>query len=134
MRVNIHLSFCGQCREAFEFYENLLGGSIGLMLAYGDSPAADSVPAELRGNIVHANLVINEMEIAGADVPPDRYERPSGFNLLLEMDDQSEAKRVFKTLAEGGSILIPIGKTFWSSCYGMLVDRFGTPWEINCVD
>ena len=101
MRVNIHLSFCGQCREAFEFYENLLGGSIGLMLAYGDSPAADSVPAELRGNIVHANLVINEMEIAGADVPPDRYERPSGFNLLLEMDDQSEAKRVFKTLAEG---------------------------------
>ena len=133
MRVNIHLLFCGQCQKAFEFYKDLLGGSITLMLTYGDSPAAEKAPGEWHSKIVHANLVVNDMVLAGADILPEQYERPQGYYVLLEIEEPSEAERIFKALSEGGSVQMPIQKTFWSVRFGVLVDRFVTPWEINCV-
>ena len=134
MRANIHLSFDGRCQEAFEFYKDLLGASITLMLSYGDSPLSENTPEEWRNKIIHANLTLDNSEISGTDVQPHQYQKPQGFSMLLEVNNQAETERVFEALAEGGSIEFPLQKTFWSEAYGRLTDRYGIPWEINCAE
>ncbi|MFP6596972.1 MAG: VOC family protein [Candidatus Hydrogenedentota bacterium] len=133
MRVNIHLTFRGQCREALEFYEDLLGGSDASMLTYADSPMAADVPSDWQNKIVHGSLSVEGMTLAGADILPEQYVPPKGFFVLLEVEDPSEAERLFMELSEGGSVEMPVQQTFWSIRFGMLIDRFGIPWEINCV-
>ena len=133
MKVNpqISLAFDGQCEAAFGFYERCLDGAIQLMLSWGDSPMAADAPPDWGAKIVHASIRIGDAEIAGSDVPPGRYERPRGFEILLNMDDPSDAERVFRLLAEGGVVGMPLQETFWASRFGMLVDRFGIPWSVN---
>jgi PhnB protein len=126
MKVNTHLTFNGNCREAFELYESLLGGSL-TMTTFGESPAANHVPQEWKSRIVHATL-------AGADVPPDDYKKPEGFYLLVEPEDPSKAEILFTALSVGGKVVIPLQEMFWSVCYGSVVDKFGTPWEISCAE
>jgi PhnB protein len=118
MHVAPHLVFRGECREAFEFYARALGAAVVTML--GDP-----------GAIVHATLRIGVHEIAGADVPADKYEKPSGMFVLLSVDTLEEGERIFRALSEGGDIRMPMQKTFWSPGFGVVVDRFGTPWEIS---
>jgi PhnB protein len=132
MEVEVHLTFCGQCEEAFRFYERTLGAKIGLMLSYGNSPAADGVAAEWRDKIVHANLTLGDIVLAGADVRPEDYEKPGGFCLLLGVESPAQAEQVFRALAEDGVVRMPLQKTFWSPAFGVVVDRFGTPWEVSC--
>ena len=68
----------------------------------------------------------------GSDVPPDRYEEPKGFSVSLQINDPAEAERLFHALAENGKVEMPIQQTFWAARFGMLVDRFGIPWMVNC--
>ena len=68
----------------------------------------------------------------GADVAPERYEAPSGFSLSIQLDQPAEAERIFSQLARDGRIVMPLEKTFWAERFGMVVDRFGIPWLINC--
>lgn len=131
MRLGPHLAFDGTCREAFGFYERVLGGSIVTMLAYGESPMAADVPPHCRDWIVHATLTLGEAVLSGADMRPGEYEPPRGFQLLLQPGDAAESRRLFALLAEGGEVVVPLQETFWSPCYGALVDRFGVPWEIS---
>lgn len=132
MQLTPHLSFNGQCEAAFKFYERCLGGKM-FMLAYGNSPLAKEVSPEWRGKIVHASLSVSNGELAGADVPqPEHYQRPQGFNVLLSVDDPVDAERIFHALVENGDVRMPMQKTFWSPCFGVLVDQFGIPWEISC--
>jgi PhnB protein len=130
MRISIHLCFDGQCEAAFAFYQKLLGGEITTMLKYGDSPIADTVDPRWRDRILHATLRLDDQELLGADVRPEDYGRPRGFYALLSLPGLAEAKRVFDALAEGGSVHMPLQKTFWSEGFGVLTDRFGVPWEI----
>jgi PhnB protein len=131
MQADIHLTFDGRCEEAFRFYEQTLGGKIGLMLTYGSSPAGEGVPPEWRGKIVHGSVTVGRTVLAGADMLPEQYEAPRGFYVLLSVDTPAEAERVFGALAERGTVRMPLQKTFWSPSFGVLVDRFGTPWEIS---
>jgi PhnB protein len=131
MAVSPHLMFCGQCEEAFRFYKELLGGQI-TMLSYGKSPMAEQVPLEWRDKIVHATFTLGDSELAGADVLPEQYERPQGFYVLLGIDGAADAERIFRALAENGVVRMPIQQTFWSVRFGVLIDRFGIPWEVNC--
>ncbi len=131
MRLSCHLVFAGQCESAFRFYERTLGGKIDMILAYGASPLAEQVSRERRDQIVHASLTIGDLVLAGADVAPEEYEQPQGFYLLLTVDDRAEAERIFHALAQDGAVRVPIQKTFWSPAFGVLVDQFGTPWEIS---
>lgn len=131
MKTNLHLSFNGQCQEAFEFYKEKLGGSISLMLSYGNTPMSNDVSDSWKEKISHATLHMNNIELSGTDLQASQYKAPQGFSILLEIETQLEAKRIFKALAEGGIIKFPLQKTFWSSSYGLLVDQFGIPWEIN---
>ena len=130
MDLGTHLIFSGQCREAFEFYARTLGGTIEGMFAYGETPAAAEMPADWSAKIVHATLSIGGRKLMGADVLPKDYDRPQGFYVLLN-EEPAKAKAIFEAIAEGGTVKMPLQKTFWSPAFGVVVDRFGIPWEIN---
>ncbi|MDB4969546.1 MAG: hypothetical protein JWN44_5235 [Myxococcales bacterium] len=132
MQLSLHLTFAGQCEAAFEFYQRTLGGADLLLFRYADSPMAEKVPPAWREKIVHANLTVGDRVLMGADVLPDTHERPQGFFAFLTCRDAAEAERVFGALADGGTIQMAPQKTFWSPCFGVLVDRFSIPWEITC--
>jgi len=93
MKLNPHLSFGGQCEDAFQFYERCFGGKILTMLTYGNSPMAEQVPPEWRGKIVHATLTVGDSVLMGADVLPEQYEKPTGFQLLIGTADPVDAER-----------------------------------------
>ena len=128
----IHLSFNGQCEAAFKHYERSLGGTIESLFRYGGSPAAAEAPPGWDAKIMHAAISIGGTLIMGSDVSPDRYERPQGFQVLLQLHDAAEAERVFAALAENGTVDMPLQKTFWAERFGVVRDQFGIPWSINC--
>ncbi|HKY61176.1 MAG TPA: VOC family protein [Gemmatimonadota bacterium] len=133
MKVNPYLNFDGQCAEAFRFYEKVLGGKIEAMITHGDSPIAGEVPSELHDLVMHARLVVDGQAIMGSDSPPDRFQKPQGLFVSLDVEKSADAKRIFNALADGGSVIMPFEKTFWAAGgFGMAVDRFGTPWMVNC--
>lgn len=132
MRLHAHISFGGECEAAFKFYERCLGGKIVTMLTWGDSPMAKEVRPDWHKKICHASLTIGTHVLAGADVLPEQYELPKGFQILLGIDDPADAERIFQALADNGTVTMPLQKTFWAARYGVLVDQFGVPWEINC--
>ena len=132
MQLNPYLYFNGQCEAAFEFYERCLDGRIGEIFRYAGSPMADQAPAGRHDKVMHGSLTIGDQILMGADVGPDQYEEPKGFSLSLQIKSIADAERTFHQLAEGGRIVLPLEKTFWAARFGMLVDRFGVPWMINC--
>ena len=132
MKLNPHLTFGGQCQSAFKFYERCIGGRIVTMLTWGDSPMAKQAPSQWRDKILHATLTVGDSVLTGADVVPEEYQQPKGFFVQLGLDDPGDAERIFAALAEEGTVQMPIQKTFWAIRYGVLVDQFGIPWEINC--
>lgn len=132
MQLNSYLNFKGECETAFKFYEKCLGGKIVAMMTHGESPMAGGVPPDWANKIMHARLVIGDAALMGSDAPPDRYQAPQGFYVSINVATPEDAERVFKALAEKGNVQLPIQKTFWSARFGMLVDRFGIPWMVNC--
>ena len=132
MELSIQLTFKGQCEAAFKFYERCVGGKITFTLTWGNSPIANQAPPEWSDKILHATLTVGDSVLMGCDVPPGQYEQPKGFSVLLSVDDPVDAERIFHALAENGTVQLPIQKTFWAVLFGMLVDQFGTPWEIHC--
>jgi PhnB protein len=131
MRCNPHLTFDGQCEEAFRFYEHCLAAKVLLMMTYGDSPLRGQTPPEWAKRILHASLELGDLVLTGGDAAPQSYVRPQGFCVLLQLDSASDADRIFEALRDGGTVQMPIQKTFWAERFGMLVDRFGTPWMLN---
>jgi PhnB protein len=126
-----HLCFDGQCEAAFRFYQRLLGGKITNMLTYGDSPMCERVAPQWRNRIVHASLTWDDHQLLGADVFQDDYKPPQGFFVTIGISETAKARQLFEALAEGGAILMPFQQTFWTGGFGVVVDRFGTPWEVN---
>jgi PhnB protein len=132
MQLNPYLSFNGRCEEAFKFYQQILGGNIQTMMTWGESPMADQVPSEWRDKIIHTSLIAGESALLGADAPPDYYQKPGGFSVTIQIDDTADAERIFNSLAEDGTVKMPLQQTFWAERFGMLIDRFGIPWMVNC--
>jgi PhnB protein len=131
-QLNAYLTFKGECETAFKFYEKCLGGKIEGMMTFGKSPMSQQAPADWGNKIVHARMTIGNTVLMGSDGTPDRYEEPKGFSLSLGTKDPAEAERMFNELAAGGKVQMPLQQTFWAVKFGMLVDRFGIPWMINC--
>lgn len=132
MKWNPFLTFNGQCEAAFRFYEECLGGKIGMLLTWGNSPMADQAPPDWTDKICHATLTVGDNVLSGADAPPAQYEAPKGFLIQLNLDDSAEAERIFEALAKKGTVQIPLQQTFWAARYGHVLDGFGVPWAINC--
>jgi PhnB protein len=132
MQLNPYLFFDGQCEAAFKFYEQCLGGKIVAMFSHAGTPAEEQVPANWRDKIMHARMLVGDEALMGSDAPPEHYEQTKGFSVSLSIDDPAQAERVFNALAEKGTVKMPFQRTFWAVGFGMLVDRFGIPWMINC--
>jgi len=132
MQSNPYLNFNGQCDAAFKFYEKCLGGKIAFKMTYGESPAAKETPASMQSQVMHARLLVGTSVIMGSDCPPERYQKPQGFTIALNVEKPEEAERIFTAMSEKGQVMMPIEETFWALRFGMLVDQFGIPWMINC--
>lgn len=132
MQIVAYLNFKGDCEAAFKQYEKILGGQIEAMLPYAGTPVAEFVDAGWRDKIMHARMKVGDNLLMATDAPPDRYQAPQGISISLQFNDVTETERVFKALAEGGQITMPLDQPFWSRRFGALVDRFGIPWMLNC--
>jgi len=132
MRLNPHLQFDGQCEAAFKLYEQCLGGTIVIMMTYGESPVGEQMQTEWRKRILHTTLSVGNYLLQGADVPQGSYQRPQGFSVMLNVEDAAEAERIFNSLLQNGAVQMPLQETFWAMRFGILIDQFGTPWTVNC--
>jgi|SRR5688572_8775908 PhnB protein len=132
MQLSSYLSFNGQCEAAFTFYAKCLDGELGPVFRYAGSPMAQDVPADWQDKIMHGSVKIGDQVLMGADILSHQYEAPKGFSISIQIKGATHAERIFRALAEGGKIVLPLEKTFWAERFGMVVDRFGIPWQINC--
>jgi PhnB protein len=133
MKISIHLSFNGNCEEAFAMYARLLDGQVVYSLRYRDSPASAQVPPDWQDKLFHSTLTIGDVTLLGGDLV-DFHNAPQGFALVLNPASRDEAEVLFDALAERGEVAMPLQATSWASAFGVLTDRFGVPWEINCEE
>ena len=127
-----YLNFDGRTKEAFEFYAKVFDGTVSSMMPFAGSPMAGEVPPEWGNRIMHASMDVGGSLLMASDSPPGQHEKPAGLWVSIHLRDVSRAERIFRALADGGSITMPLEKTFWAERFGMCTDRFGTPWMINC--
>ncbi len=132
MEMHAYLNFKGECETAFQFYEKTLGGKIEAIFRFGGTPMVDQAPPGWADKVMHASMTVGGQVLMGSDAPPGQYEAPKGTSLSLNTADVAEAERVFGQLSEGGTVTLPLQETFWAARFGMLTDKFGVPWMINC--
>lgn len=132
MKLTVYLNYPGTCKEAFKFYQSILGGEITAEMRYEGSPMESDVAPEWRGKIMHACLHVGGMDLMASDGPPEWFVTPQGYHISIQLDDPAETERVFSALSEGGQVTMPLEQTFWAKRFGMLTDRFGIGWMVNC--
>jgi PhnB protein len=132
MKIDPYLNFNGTCREAFTFYAELFGGQIDTLMTYGESPMAGEMP-EMHERVMHVSLPLGQTTLMGSDAPPQYFQPAQGIWVSLHVEDEAEAERLFGALREGGAVTMALEQTFWAKRFGMVTDRFGTPWMINCA-
>ena len=130
-QLNAYLFFDGTCADAMRFYERTLGGKLDL-ITHAQSPMAGETPPGSADRIMHARLTIDGGTLMASDsMAGQPYGGMHGFSLALEYPTAADARRIFDALVQGGQVTMPMQKTFWAEAFGMLVDRFGTPWMVN---
>lgn len=134
-QLSAYLSFDGNCAEAMQFYERVLGGRLEALIRYADAPPDAAMPplsAEDAGRIMHARLGLDQQTLLGSDATAAHpYPGKQGVALALAYPTVPDAQRVFDQLADGGNITLPLQKTFWAEAYGALIDRYGTRWMVS---
>ena len=131
--VQPYLFFGGRCEEALEFYRTALGEQVDFLMRYQESPEpmpAGMVPPGFENKIMHTSFRIGSTTIMAADGCQED-KGFAGFSLSLSVPTEAEAQRAFAALADGGQVRMPLAKTFWSPCFGMVADRFGLLWMIS---
>jgi PhnB protein len=133
MLVKSYLFFDGRCEEALEFYRNTLGAEVKLLMRYKDSPEPHPpgmVPPGFDNKVMHATFRVGDSDVMAAD---DCQGHPTfqGFSLSLTVPSEAQADRLFRALAAGGQVKMPLTKTFFSPKFGMLTDRFGVGWMVH---
>lgn len=128
-----YLGFNGTCAEAMRFYERVLSGKLEIMMSGAESPMAEHIPKESAHRIMHARLALKDGGYLYAGDCPDQmpYDGIKGVSITLNYDTTAEAQKVFNALADGGKVTMPMQPAFWAKTWGMLVDKFGTPWIVN---
>lgn len=129
MKLFTQLNFGGNCEEAFHFYEKHLGGTITMMMKASGLPGGANSPLSSDA-VIHARMDLAGVELIANDVPKDIFQPVRSSYLYFSVDSASEADRVYKILAEGGTIGMPIAETFFATRFGQLRDRFGALWTI----
>lgn len=134
--IKPYLFFSGRCEEALAFYGAALGAEVSIMMRYSDSPEAITpgmLAPGFENKVMHATFTIGDNTLMASDGCDDKSSF-SGFKLALYFPTQAETERAFNLLAEGGSVQMPLSKTFWSPSFGMLTDRFGLEWMVSVED
>ncbi len=131
-----YLFFSGRCEEALEFYRQAIGAETEMLMRFKDSPdptPPGMLPPGFEDKVMHASVRIGDAQMMASD-GCDEASRFSGFNLSLALPSEPEAHRAFDALGAGGQVQMPLCKTFWSSCFGMLTDRFGVSWMVSVTE
>jgi PhnB protein len=132
MQVQSYLNFEGRAEEALEFYKKAVGARPGMIMRMKDSPEPHpgGMKAGTENKIMHSDFTIGDSTLMATDGFCSGKAEFKGVTLSLQAANEAEARRLFSALAEGGNITMPIGKTFFSPCFGMLHDRFGVSWMV----
>jgi len=131
MQLQPYLHFNGRCDEAIQFYKKALGAEVNMLMRFKDCPDKNApIKPEVFDKVMHANLNIGGNTLLISDGQCQGTARFDGFSLTLNVKNDSDAKRLFDALQDGGKIVMPLGKTFFSSSFGMVNDRFGVSWMV----
>jgi PhnB protein len=133
MLVEPYLNFDGRCEEALDFYRSALGAEVTMLMRYNDSPepcAPGMVPPGAENKVMHASFRIGESTLMASDCHCQGKTSFEGFSLSITAPTASVADRLFGELAHSGQIKMPLGKTFFSERFGVVVDKFGVSWMI----
>ncbi len=132
-QLDAYLFFDGNCAEAMRFYERTLGGKLEMMMKLSEAPPGAGCPSGTKPDaIMHACVEVQGRRLMASDWMGDQpYKGMNGFSLSLVYPTVAEARRIFDALAKNGRVNMPMEKTFWVEAFGMLTDRFGTPWMIS---
>ncbi len=130
MKLLTYLNYGGNCRQAFEFYVEHLGGEVTMLMTHGEGPDMTNVPPEWKDAVLHARIELGGTSLLGADIPPERFKPMRSAYLTLILDSDEEAERIYALLTDGGEIFMPMEETFFASRFAMLRDRFGTSWML----
>jgi PhnB protein len=132
MEIQPYLFFDGRCEEAFAFYRKTLGAEVTMLMRWKDHPEPDPSmsPPNAADKVMHASLRIGDTTVLASDGRCLGQPKFQGFSLSLTAPDDGAAKRLFGALADGGQVQMPLAKTFFSSNFGMVADRFGVSWMV----
>jgi PhnB protein len=134
-KIEPYLFFNGRCEEALNFYKTAVGAEIGMTMRFSESPEAQPpgmIPPDWGSKLMHADFTIGESRLMASDGCPGDSSF-GGFSLSFVVKTEADAHRVFNALSAGGEVVMPLTKTFWSPCFGMLKDKFGLSWMIHMV-
>jgi PhnB protein len=136
MKIHPYLNFESETEKAFRFYEKVLGGKLTEIHRFGSMPMSNvEMTEEQKNRVMHVGLALPDGQmLMGSDriegMGPPRQEGNT-YSISLHPDSKPEADRIFKALAEGGTVVMPIADQFWGDYYGNLTDRYGVNWMIN---
>jgi PhnB protein len=133
MLIQPYLNFGGRCQEAVDFYRDVLGAEVQMLMRFGESPEQPPpgmVPEGWGDKIMHVCLKVGDTLVMASDGCGTAASNFQGFSLALSVPNEAEADRRFAALSEGGQVTMPLNKTFFSPRFGMLVDRFGVSWSV----
>ncbi len=136
--INPYLTFKGNCEEAFEFYKSVFKVEVAMIDRFENMPENPEfpIPEAAKKKIMHVSLPIGEGSVLmGSDTMPgmeDKTHIGNNISVSVNPDSVEETKRIFEALSEGGTITMPLEKTFWNAYFGMLIDQFGINWMVNC--
>jgi len=133
MRTVPYLLFNGNCEEAMGFYAKGLGGKVESIFRFREAPPEMPRHANWDDKVMHAHVVADGAELMASDAPPEYYQKPQGNSVSLHVDKAADAERIFAALSAGGTVTMPLDKTFWAERFGMFTDKFGIPWMIDCA-
>jgi PhnB protein len=132
MKINTYLTFDGNCEEALNFYIKALGGKPVMMLRYSEAPEGHPCSEGMGKKIMHGRIHIGDNVIMASDAPAGRFKEHGGFSISINVATVAEGKSLFEALSEKGEVFMPYGETFWAEGFGMLTDKFGVAWMVNC--
>ncbi len=138
--IHPYLFFPGTCEEAVEFYRTALGAEVLMIMRYKESPEPPPpgmIPDNWGDKVMHASFKVAGNLVMASDGGGCSDGAPAGFNgfsLSLSLPNEAAAQKAFAALSAGGEVTMPLGKTFWSPCFGMLADKFGLGWMVTVVD
>jgi PhnB protein len=131
VQLQPYLFFDGRCEEAIEFYRDKLGAEVTMLMRFKDAPGpAGMAPPGNENKVMHAHLRIGGADVLASDGRCQGNPQFQGFSLSLTASSDDEAEKMFTALSDGGVVQMPLGKTFFSSRFGMVADRFGVPWMV----